>query len=131
MEKSMDETKKTKAQLIEELEQANARISKLKAEIAKLAESVNEDAVARAPRKEIQSEIEFIADTDIIHATGMNLSDSGICFESSDELPFEMKFESGGQIYEKRAHLVWVRRLPEGKYRFGLNFVPPKPGPKF
>ena len=94
-------------------------------------EKNQEDAVPRASRSELGGEIEFIADFDIIQAKGINLSETGICFELEQDLPFEMKFELEGEEHIKRAHLIWVDQLPDGGFRFGLKFVSSLPEESF
>jgi hypothetical protein len=128
----MKDYQKTKAQLIEELEATRRQLTKLESELAQkggVSENQNKTVAPRAIRKEIQTSIEFIADFDIIEAKGINLSRGGICFELDEDLPFEMQFTLAGAIHRHRAHLIWVKRLPEGGYRFGLKFVPPEPYP--
>lgn len=85
----------------------------------------------RAPRTEINASIEFIADFDVVEAKGINLSESGICFELDEDLPFEMQFSLEGKIHRYRARLVWVKRMCKGGYRFGLQFIPPEAYPRF
>ena len=80
-------------------------------------------------RQPLQTSIEFIGDFDIVVASGVDLSEGGICFELAEGLPFEMRFERDGTAHQKRAQLVWVKRLPKGSYRFGFTFVPSEPFP--
>ncbi|MDM8549068.1 PilZ domain-containing protein [Desulfobacterales bacterium HSG2] len=125
---------KTKDQLIEELEAMRQQIDNLKIKIRRLESEVKgglRGLVLRSPRKEIQADIEFIADFDIIEAKGVNISESGICFELNEDLPFEMQFtDDDGKLCRERARLIWVKRLPEGGYRFGLEFVEPETYPE-
>lgn len=78
----------------------------------------------RTPRLEISADIEFIGDFDIVRARGVNLSGGGICFEISECLPFEMRFEANGEKHTHRARLVWLKRLEDGACRFGFEFEP-------
>ena len=82
-------------------------------------------SVPRPTRKAIESHIEFIGDFDIVSASGVDLSEGGICFDVTECLPFEMRFEMDGVNHHHRAKLVWMRRLTEGGYRFGFEFLPP------
>ncbi|OQY58945.1 MAG: hypothetical protein B6245_09295 [Desulfobacteraceae bacterium 4572_88] len=129
---NMKDYQKTKAQLIEELEATRRQLTKLESELAKkegLSENQDKTVASRPIRKEIHAAIEFIADFDIIEAKGINLSEGGICFELDEDLPFEMQFTLDGTRHRHRAHLIWVKRLPNGGYRFGLEFVQPEPYP--
>ena len=78
----------------------------------------------RAERQPLQAQIEFIGDFDIVEAQGVNLSSGGICFEVSESLAFEMRFEAGDGQHRHRAHLAWMEALPDGGHRFGFKFVP-------
>ena len=121
----MKDDQKTKHELIEELEAMRQQVEKLESELSML-KSENDNTkkpVSRAPRFPLHATIEFIGDFDIISAKGVNISESGICFESKEDLPFEMQFETKGELQRYRAHLVWARRLDDGGYRFGLKFT--------
>jgi|TARA_B100001964_G_C13661106_1_gene349063 hypothetical protein len=89
-------------------------------------ETHSETPAQRSERVELSTKVEFVGDFDILQATGVNLSESGICFDIEETLPFEMRLEWEGEPYRYRAHLVWMKRLPEGGFRVGLKFVPPE-----
>jgi hypothetical protein len=122
---------KTKDELIEEIETMHRHSAELEKKITQLESHTDKKPVNRQPRKEIDAAVEFIADFDIIEARGVNISEGGICFELKEDLPFEMQFRHNGKMHRHRAHLIWVKRLPEGGYRFGLKFVPPEERPEF
>lgn len=122
----MKDQNKTKAQLIEELEALRGRLKEMEAKESDCSPDKGYTfpmAADRPTRRNIRTHIEFIADFDVIEATGINISDGGICFETGEDLPFEMRFDLDGNIHYHRAHLVWLERVPEGGYRFGLMFV--------
>ena len=77
----------------------------------------------------METKIEFIGDFDVLVAKGINISDGGICFETRECFPFEMKFEWDGELHRRRGKLVWIERLDEGGYRLGFEFVPSEPHP--
>ena len=79
---------------------------------------------ARALRESMETEIEFIGDFDLLVARGINISEGGICFETQEAFPFEMKFEWKGKTCRRRGRLVWVERTERGGYRLGFEFVP-------
>ena len=85
----------------------------------------------RAQRRELDAEIEFIGDFDVVSARGVDISKSGICFEMEEGFPFEMQFRRDGEKHRHRARLVWMKRLEDGSYRFGFEFIPPEPHPAF
>ncbi|MDM8525232.1 PilZ domain-containing protein [Desulfococcaceae bacterium HSG8] len=124
----MKNDQKTNAQLAEEVEVLRRRLAELESKISE-SESQKGELTSRSPRQELPADIEFIADFDITEAKGVDLSESGVCFEISDHLPFEMQFRHEGHFNRRRAHLIWVKQTPEGRYRFGLKFVSPEPYP--
>ncbi len=129
----MRDDQKTKEQLIDELEMHRQRVAELESKIERLEskeEIGSKKSLARHPRVKIDADIEFTGDFDIVKAKGINFSEGGICFELTRSLPFEMKFELEGEIRDYRAHLIWMKRFPEGGYRFGLQFVQPEPHPE-
>ncbi|MFP4309601.1 MAG: PilZ domain-containing protein [Desulfococcaceae bacterium] len=130
----MDDQDKSKAELIEELETMRGAVTHLEARVRHL-ESLRPPSTVvlenRAPRENLHSRVEFIADFDVLEAMGLNVSESGISFELYEDLAFEMRFEFHGEIQHHRAHLVWVRRLQTGGYRFGLRFTEPSGNPDF
>ena len=131
----MTDADKTREALVAELAEARAEVDALRDKAAalesRLAERVRKPN-PRQPRREIQADIEFIADFDLVRAEGIDLSEGGICFEVGRDLPFEMRFELAGRRREKRANLVWVRRIEDGRYRLGFQFLPPdEPDPVF
>lgn len=79
----------------------------------------------RSKREVLEAVIEFIGDFDIVKASGIDVSDGGICFEVEESLAFEMRFTAYGEVQSHRAHLAWLQRLREGGYRLGFEFVPP------
>jgi hypothetical protein len=81
-------------------------------------------AAARSHRVELDTEIEFVGDFDIVKAYGVNLSESGICFELEDSLLFEMRFARQGKVEQRRAQLIWVKNVEGGRSRVGFRFVP-------
>ena len=85
----------------------------------------------RSERLPVQTEVEFITDFDIVQAESIDLSDNGICFETRGPLPFEMCLEWEGEKRRYRAHLVWMKQLPEGGARLGLQFIPIKKDASF
>jgi hypothetical protein len=123
----MDDQDKSKAELIAELETMRGAVANLEARVQHL-ESLRPPSTTvflgeRERRKTLHSRVEFIADFDVLEAMGLNISEGGISFEMYEDLAFEMRFEFDGAVRHHRAHLVWVKRLSSGGYRFGLRFT--------
>jgi hypothetical protein len=114
--------RKTENELRAELEKLQSRIVKLKKRIAD-AQAQSGQSTAEQTRKKLKATIEFIADFDLLKARAINISDSGICFETSSNLPFEMRYQHNGQTVSRRAHLIWVKHKEKSGYNFGLKFV--------
>ena len=103
----MSATKMTKQELEAELEKLQHKIDKLQKTIA-AAQTKQKMLHPRQPRKKLKADIEFIGDFDLIKAKAVNISDSGICFKTSSNLPFEMRYQHDGQTVSRRAHLIWL-----------------------
>ena len=100
----------------EEIHALRARL----AELEKLRAQQNKPQ--RSARNELSTPIHFIGDFGLIEASGIDLSDGGICFETGEDIPFDMEFEYEGKVHQHRAHMVWMRRLEDGRCRFGFQF---------
>jgi len=124
-------SQKSKEELEAEVVALRRKVVELEARLATFNSPANGCPVERSSRLPLEADVEFMGDFDVLRATGVNISEGGICFEVRDELPFEMRFDLHGVTHLKRAHCVWLRRLPSGGYHLGLRFVPPKPGPEF
>ena len=126
-------TRKTKDQLIEELNLMRQRMAQLESELraekertAKCSCQALEESRHDSDRKKIErTHVEFIADFDVIEANAINISQGGICFAIDEDLPFEMRFNLNGELHQHRGHLVWVKRMPQDGYHFGLMFTRP------
>jgi hypothetical protein len=67
----------------------------------------------RAARVALTATIEFIVDADVICATSVDLSDTGIRFRTDSPIPIRMRIEQDGEWIEKSADLVWARRVSD------------------
>jgi len=77
-----------------------------------------------APRLPIKTRVEFFVDADIIDAESINISSTGIRFDTQDPIPIQMRLEKDGVLHENRAHLVWAQRKPDNTMTYGFQFVP-------
>lgn len=126
----MAASRKTKQELETELDA-------LRRTVARLQKTIDDSRPkparlrSRQPRRQIKADIEFIGDFDLIKAKAVNVSDGGICFKTSANLPFEMRYQHNGQTVSRRAHLIWLKHEKKGGYNFGLKFVSKKKYPQF
>ncbi len=80
--------------------------------------------VNRSPRKEFQRHVEFIFDEDIIDAKSVNISDTGIRFDTEEPIVVLMRMHNDdGTTQDKKAELVWVRGNEEGGQSYGLRYL--------
>jgi hypothetical protein len=126
----MPASKKTKLELEIELKKLQRTIEKLQKTID-AGQKKPENLKPRLPRKKLKADIEFIGDFDLIKAKAVNISESGICFKTSANLPFEMRYQYNGQTVSRRAHLIWLKHEKKSGYNFGLKFVSRKKYPQF
>ena len=125
---SEENTRTDTAKLVDELEAARNHVAELEARLASMEQ---ETLTRRQERQPLEADIEFIGDFDIIGAKGIDLSEGGICFEVSEPLTFEMRFDVHKQTHSHRAQLIWVKSLSTGGYHLGFKFIPPVSEPSF
>ena len=124
----MQDHRKTKAQLVEELQALRARLADLEEPdpvTEEMPPAPPEPDGSRNDRRDIEAEIKFIGDFGLTQASAVNLSPGGMCFEVAEEIPFEMEFEFEGDVHQHRAHLVWMKPTGGGGSQLGFRFVPP------
>ena len=122
----MQDHEKTKPQLIEELQalrQELAEVGKEEKNSEPASQTDTTELSTRPQRIELQSGIKFIPDFGLVNAQGVDVSDGGICFESTGEIPFEMEYEHEGESHQYRAKMVWMKQLDNGNSRFGFEFL--------
>ena len=115
----MRDEDKTKEQLISELRDLRRQLSPPTDET----EATSADHDQRSKRRPTQTPIAFVANFELVHAQGVDVSDSGICFETSEDLQFEMEFEVDGVSHQHTAHLVWMRKTPPNRSRWGFELA--------
>ena len=118
----MRDTDMTKEQLMSELTELRQLVEALRAEAPPEAGGSGE--AQRTERSPVKAQIEFIRAFDIVEATGVDRSEGGICFDVPDTLCFDMKVTTPDEEEIYRGNLAWMRRLKDGRYRFGFEFVP-------
>lgn len=114
----MGDEEKTKEELIAELRELRSRLNDDDPSDA-------DSGGTRSQRKQLNAEIRFIGDFGMIQAEGVNLSETGICFEVHGKIPFEMEFEIDGELHEHRANLVWMSKVEQARCKLGFEFIAP------
>ncbi|MCP4131168.1 MAG: PilZ domain-containing protein [bacterium] len=77
----------------------------------------------RAKRHQLQTDVEFFVDADIIKARSINISDGGIQFETETPITIFMRMEVDGKMREYEAQLVWATRKPDGSMAYGFKYL--------
>ncbi len=119
----MEDNDKTKDQLIQELQDLRAQVSDAVEPPPPRPETDENDSASRAQRTTMSGPITFVGAFSLVEARGVDVSDSGICFELAEDLLFEMEFEMAGELERHNARIVWIKKLEDGKHRWGFEFV--------
>ena len=82
-------------------------------------EHTNHRATERFP---LEAKIEFFVDADIIQATTIDVSQTGVSFNSPEPLPITMRINMGETHEDRQGRLVWARKGVEGQVCYGLEF---------
>ena len=106
-------------ELMAEIQELRTQVRRLTAKCEGQGPTLKE----RASRSPLKTEIEIVGDFDILEAIGVDISDTGICFELKKQLFFDMRFMQGERLVEKRARLVWVKYVDDERARLGFHFV--------
>lgn len=75
-------------------------------------------------RQPVQSEMEFIFYLDAFKAKTVDLSDSGIRFETDSPIIIRLQVNQGGKPTVRDAQLVWAQKDADGKMTYGFEFIP-------
>jgi hypothetical protein len=90
-------------------------------------DGTNENRVSE--RLDINTEIDFYVDADVLSARSVNISGSGIRFDTDQPIKVCMRVDVDGALHELEASLVWARRNDAGGMAYGFEF-PDGKGPK-
>jgi len=76
----------------------------------------------KKPRNRIQTNVEFYILADIITAKTVNISETGVRFDTEKALDIEMRFVKNGKEEEHVARLCWAEQQPDGSFTYGFEF---------
>jgi hypothetical protein len=85
---------------------------------------LNDSDLRAETRIPIKTRVEFFVDADIIDAESVNISSSGIRFDTQTPIPIQMRLEKDGIMFENSAQLVWAQCKSDGGMTYGFQFVP-------
>ena len=77
----------------------------------------------KSDRFPIKSDVEFATDHKILGARGVDVSDTGVAFETDEPLSVALTITIKGEQTTRQAKLVRVSKAEDGGYRFGLEFL--------
>ncbi|MFP4379890.1 MAG: PilZ domain-containing protein [Candidatus Sumerlaeia bacterium] len=74
-------------------------------------------------RIEYPVSVEFFLDADILPAECVDVSQTGIAFNSAEPFLVQMRIEAPEGFEQRQAQLIWAKPLPGGGTRFGMRFT--------
>lgn len=75
------------------------------------------------PRWDIETELELNINPESLEATSVNLSDTGICFDTAKPLEIDIKFSIANQPESHTGRLVWAKKKPDGGFSYGFEYI--------
>jgi len=75
-----------------------------------------------APRLPIRAQLRFKPTNEVREGITVDLSETGIHFETDKPLRILMEILVGRERERKYARLAWARRRPDGKIAYGFEF---------
>ena len=84
----------------------------------------NDDDIRTAARQKIKTTVDFFIDGDIEKATSVDVSQSGIRFETPEPIKVRMRLTVSGELKEFYSRLVWAKKNPDGTMSYGFEFIP-------
>ncbi len=73
-------------------------------------------------RQKIDTQVNFFIDANITEAKTVDVSGSGVCFETNEPISMHVRMEFSGTVFEHVADLVWCQRNENGGMTYGLQF---------
>jgi len=85
----------------------------------------------RFERRSIFTEVTFYVDNELVQARSIDLSQTGIRFETEAPISIRFRMDVGKDTpLEKKAQLVWASRSEDGSMDYGLEFLPESDPPE-
>jgi hypothetical protein len=77
----------------------------------------------RTPRWDIETELDINIDPDTLEATSVNLSDTGIRFDTPRPLQIDVRFTIEDRQVSHTGRLVWAKKKPDGGFTYGFEYI--------
>jgi hypothetical protein len=75
-------------------------------------------------RRELESKIEFFVNADIIAAKSIDISETGLSFDTEKPLKIHLRMDIDGELCDREAQFVWATRNSNGGMSYGFEFIP-------
>lgn len=76
-----------------------------------------------AERKAVILPIEFVVEGDLIKATSVDISETGIRIDTQEPMCLHLRFKVDGEMKVYKARFAWARKTEEGTMTYGLEFL--------
>ncbi len=76
-----------------------------------------------AERRPITTEVEFYVDADIVEASSIDLSKTGVQLSTDRPIRIRLRMDVDGKATDHQAELVWARRSADGDMSYGFEFL--------
>ena len=75
-------------------------------------------------RRDMESKIEFFVNADIIAAKSIDISETGLSFDTEEPLKIHLRMDIDGELCDREAQFVWAARNSNGGMSYGFEFIP-------
>ena len=75
-------------------------------------------------RTVVQAQIEFFVNADIVSAQSVDMSETGLRFDTEEPLKIHMRMKIDGEVHDREARFVWAAKNPDGTMTYGLEYIP-------
>ena len=83
----------------------------------------NDQDIRTAARRKLKTNVDFYIDGDIETALSVDVSQSGIRFETKEPFKVRMRLTVNGEQKEFYSRLVWAKKNPGGSMSYGFEFI--------
>ena len=74
-------------------------------------------------RKELQTKIDFFVNADIISAQSLDMSETGLRFDTKEPIKIHLRMEIDGKLRDREAKFVWAVKNSDGGMTYGLQYI--------
>lgn len=75
-----------------------------------------------AERLPIKAKVEFIVDADVVNATTVNVSETGVRFDTHSPINILLRMTIDEKLHEHHAKLVWAKKNEDGSMTYGFEY---------